>query len=77
MPATRIVQGMQRLVQNRIIDRVVLRNVPITRPPWPIRLMQRLPSLQRIPARLVGLGFRPEHVRSPEAIEQAAHPRVR
>jgi hypothetical protein len=32
-------------------------------PPWPVRLIGRCPRLQRIPARLVGLGLRPEHVR--------------
>ena len=34
-------------------------------PPWPLRLIGRYPLLQRIPARLVGMGFRPEHVRLP------------
>jgi 2-polyprenyl-6-methoxyphenol hydroxylase-like FAD-dependent oxidoreductase len=67
MLPTRIVQAIQRTAQTRIIDRIVLRNVPITRPPGVVRLMQIFPALQRIPARLIGLGFRPEHVRSPEA----------
>jgi hypothetical protein len=31
--------------------------------PLALRLMQRLPILTRLPARLVGMGFRPEHVR--------------
>ncbi len=31
-------------------------------PPWPIRLIGRLPLLRRIPARMIGLGFRPEHI---------------
>jgi hypothetical protein len=30
-----------------------------------LRLINRWPLLQRIPARLVGMGFRPEHVRLP------------
>lgn len=67
MLPTRIVQAMQRTAQDRIIDRVVLRNVPITRPPAIIRLMQRFPVLQRIPAYLIGMGFRREHIRSPKA----------
>lgn len=67
MLPTRIVQAMQRTAQNRIIDRVVLKNVPITRPPGIVRLMQRYPVLQRIPAYLVGMGFRREHIRSPKA----------
>ncbi len=67
MLPTRIVQAMQRAAQNRIIDRVVLKNLPITRPPGIVRLMQRFPVLQRIPAYLIGMGFRREHIRSPVA----------
>jgi 2-polyprenyl-6-methoxyphenol hydroxylase-like FAD-dependent oxidoreductase len=67
MLPTRIVQAMQRTAQNRLIDRIVLKGVPITRPPRILRLMQRFPILQRIPAYLIGKGFRREHVRSPDA----------
>ncbi len=67
MLPTRIFQAMQRTAQNRLIDRVILRNVPIARPPRILRLLQRFPLLQRIPAYLIGIGFRPEHVRSPDA----------
>ena len=35
--------------------------------PWPARLLRRFPFWRRIPARLIGIGFRPEHVRTPEA----------
>jgi len=34
-------------------------------PPCAIKLLARYPLLQRLPARLVGVGVRPEHVRSP------------
>ena len=67
MLPTRIIQAMQRTAQNRLIDRIVLRNVPVTRPPRLLRLMQRFPILQAIPAYLIGIGFRAEHVRSPDA----------
>ena len=67
MLPTRVIQGMQRIAQNRLIDQIVLRNVPISRPPRIVRLMQRFPLLQAIPAYLIGLGIRAEHVRSPEA----------
>ena len=67
MLPTRIFQAIQRTVQNRLIDRVILKNVPITRPPRILRLLQRFPRLQRIPAYMIGLGIRPEHVRSPDA----------
>ena len=33
--------------------------------PWPFRLLQAFPVFQRIPARVIGLGFRPEHVNTP------------
>ena len=54
-------QRFQVAVQNRVID-PVLRSSAEPRPPWIARVMQRLPVLQGIPARLIGIGFRPEHV---------------
>jgi 2-polyprenyl-6-methoxyphenol hydroxylase-like FAD-dependent oxidoreductase len=54
-------QRLQIAVQNRVID-PVLRGSPALRPPWIARLLQRVPVLQAIPARLVGIGFRPERV---------------
>ena len=32
-------------------------------PPWLMRLFEQFPPLRRLPARMVGIGFRPEHVR--------------
>jgi hypothetical protein len=32
------------------------------RPPFPLRLFGRFPWLRRIPARIIGMGFRPEHI---------------
>ena len=62
---TRVTQGIQILVQNNILSRVLAaRATPM--PPWPVRLLDRCPYLQRIPARLVGVGIRPEHVGTPE-----------
>jgi len=58
-------QRLQVFIQNNILSRVLAsRDVPS--PPWPVRLVSRYPLLQRIPARLVGVGLRPEHVRTPE-----------
>jgi len=60
---TRLTQGMQVLIQKRLIDPVLRRSAGPVSAPWFIRVMARSPWLRRIPARLIGLGFRPEHVR--------------
>ena len=60
---TRATQRLQLLLQNLAIAPVLSGVQPFV--PWPIELLQRWPWLQRLPARLVGLGLRPEHV-SPE-----------
>jgi 2-polyprenyl-6-methoxyphenol hydroxylase-like FAD-dependent oxidoreductase len=61
---TRATQRMQILIQNNVIKRV-LRSSRI-QAPWILKLVDRWPLLQRIPARLVGVGFRPEHVKTPD-----------
>ena len=62
---TRVTQRIQVLMQNRVVGRVLASDRPIRSLPWPLRLLRRSPWLQRIPARLVGMGIRPEHVRIP------------
>jgi 2-polyprenyl-6-methoxyphenol hydroxylase-like FAD-dependent oxidoreductase len=59
--AARLTQTLQLFIQSRVIGRVLsdgraplLRRLPA--------LVRWLPFLPRIPGRLVGLGFRPEHV---------------
>jgi 2-polyprenyl-6-methoxyphenol hydroxylase-like FAD-dependent oxidoreductase len=59
---TRATQGLQVLIQNRVIGRVLE-----TAKPLPPPLFLRLPWLGRVLARLVGMGFRPEHIRLPAA----------
>jgi 2-polyprenyl-6-methoxyphenol hydroxylase-like FAD-dependent oxidoreductase len=61
---TRATQRLQIVLQNRIIGRV-LQNPGKLSPPALLRLLARWPLLRRLPARLVGLGFRPEHVKAP------------
>ncbi len=63
---TRATQRLQLALQNRMI-RPVLAASGSLRPPRLLRLLGRFPVLRRIPARLIGLGVRPEHVRTPEA----------
>ena len=51
---TRAMQAVQIFMQNRVIGRVLESKEKLSPP-----------LLQRLPARLIGLGFRPEHVRMP------------
>jgi 2-polyprenyl-6-methoxyphenol hydroxylase-like FAD-dependent oxidoreductase len=57
---TRATQWAQVQIQNRIIDRILGKDVHFT-VPLPLRLLGLFPFLRRIPARLVGMGVRPEH----------------
>ena len=63
---TRATQWFQLQVQQRIIAPVLGRSTSLELP-LIVRLLARYPILRRIPARLIGVGVRPEHVRSPEA----------
>jgi 2-polyprenyl-6-methoxyphenol hydroxylase-like FAD-dependent oxidoreductase len=62
---TKATQRMQVVMQNRVIYRTLRSGAT---PSFPLfaRLLRDYPILRRIPARLVGMGFRPEHVQSPE-----------
>ncbi len=61
---TRMTQRVQLLIQKRVIGPVLGEAGPLT-PPIALRLLARFPLLRRIPARLIGIGVRPEHVRTP------------
>ena len=65
MVPTRMMQGLQVLIQNRVISRVLASTQPVLLP-WQLKLFRAWPFLRRIPARFIGMGFRPEHVRTPE-----------
>jgi 2-polyprenyl-6-methoxyphenol hydroxylase-like FAD-dependent oxidoreductase len=60
---TRATQTLQVAVQNRVIRRVLGRTSPLQLP-FVMRLLGRFTFLRRIPARLIGVGFRPEHIRT-------------
>ncbi len=65
---TRLTQQVQLSIQNRVISRV-LRGDSSLSPPFLIQLLARFPFLRRLPARLIGIGFCPEHVSTPCATE--------
>jgi len=62
----RATQSMQLFLQNRMIAPTLAGTRPL-RPPWPVRLLNAVPFLRRIPARLLGMGVQPEHVRTKAA----------
>jgi 2-polyprenyl-6-methoxyphenol hydroxylase-like FAD-dependent oxidoreductase len=62
---TEMTQAVQLFVQKRIISNVLSMTAQ-PRPPFFLTLLNRFPFLRRFPARLIGMGFRPEHVHSPE-----------
>jgi 2-polyprenyl-6-methoxyphenol hydroxylase-like FAD-dependent oxidoreductase len=70
---TRLTQRMQVLIQDRVIRRVLGSRKQLALP-WPLKLIRRYPILRRIPARLVGVGFRPEHVRTPDVFPMDRSP---
>ncbi|MEU5948697.1 FAD-dependent oxidoreductase [Micromonospora sp. NPDC047465] len=59
---TVLTQNLQRAAQRRVVDPLLHASGRIDAPA-PIRLATRFPALQALPARLVGIGVRPEHVR--------------
>jgi 2-polyprenyl-6-methoxyphenol hydroxylase-like FAD-dependent oxidoreductase len=62
---TRVTQAFQRTIQNRVIGPVLAGAQP--KPPLAVKLLDRFPALRGIPARFIGIGVRPEHVRTKEA----------
>jgi 2-polyprenyl-6-methoxyphenol hydroxylase-like FAD-dependent oxidoreductase len=71
---TRATQAFQTAVQNRFID-PVLRSTKAPRLPWLLRfLLRRLTFVQGLAARIIGVGFRPEHVDLAVIDRQTADP---
>ncbi len=58
---TALIQGVQRLVQNRVIAGAISDNAPIVGTPRAIRVVNRFPVLRRIGAYGVAIGPLPEH----------------
>jgi 2-polyprenyl-6-methoxyphenol hydroxylase-like FAD-dependent oxidoreductase len=64
---TAVTQRMQIFLQKRVITRVLGRTGPLA-PPIVIRLLAHISVLRRIPARLIGMGVRPEHVQTSDRV---------
>ena len=63
---TWVTQAFQRTIQTRVIG-PVLAGTAQPKLPFAVKLLNRFPALRAIPARLIGIGVRPEHIRTKEA----------
>ncbi|HEX8621277.1 MAG TPA: FAD-dependent oxidoreductase [Allosphingosinicella sp.] len=67
LPAVRLTQAFQKAAQERIISPLLMRRNTAFEPPRALRWLDRYPVLRRIPAALIGFGYKAEHVQSPAA----------
>jgi len=65
--ATKVIQGMQVFMHNKIMIKNLDKSAS-TKPPLFLRLIGIFPILRRIPAWIIGMGVRPEHVKTPEVL---------
>ena len=63
----RVTQQIQLIMQNQIVRRV-LSGTERPKPPVLLKLLERVPLLQRIPGRLLAVGVRPEHIHTPDIL---------
>jgi 2-polyprenyl-6-methoxyphenol hydroxylase-like FAD-dependent oxidoreductase len=66
----RVTQAFQLMMQNEVIG-PALAGKQRPRPPFALRLLDRLPLLQRLPARVLALGIRPEHIHTTDVFAVA------
>jgi 2-polyprenyl-6-methoxyphenol hydroxylase-like FAD-dependent oxidoreductase len=66
---TRLTQRAQILIQENVLRPSLSPRESSEAPPLLVRLLRVFPWLRRVPARFVGMGARPEHVRTPSIRE--------
>ena len=71
---TVVIQRGQRTIQDRFLSLLLAGRLPAA-PPLALRALRRFPVLQAIPARLIGVGLLPEHVRTPASAAAGPGPR--
>jgi 2-polyprenyl-6-methoxyphenol hydroxylase-like FAD-dependent oxidoreductase len=64
---TRVTQGVQAMLHH-FMDEFLGHDIPLT-PPLALRILTKIPGFQRLLARAVGMGVRPEHVRNQAAAQ--------
>jgi 2-polyprenyl-6-methoxyphenol hydroxylase-like FAD-dependent oxidoreductase len=58
---TKLTQRVQVFLHEHFLQPIFDARQPVA-PPWPMRLLEEFPLIRRIPGRMIGIGFRPEHV---------------
>jgi 2-polyprenyl-6-methoxyphenol hydroxylase-like FAD-dependent oxidoreductase len=61
----KVTQWLQVQIQNQVLNRVLSAREPFPFPRF-LRLFDKSAPLRRIPAHIIGVGVRPEHVRTPD-----------
>ncbi len=67
----RMTQKVQVFAHHRVLRPALSSKSHRRTLPLPFKLLKYFPALRRIPARMIGLGFRPEHVRTPDVKSQS------
>jgi hypothetical protein len=65
--AVKVIQRLQITIQNRLLKPRISGQVRRPGVPWPAVLLNSSGWLRQWPARLLGVGVRPERVRSPDS----------
>jgi 2-polyprenyl-6-methoxyphenol hydroxylase-like FAD-dependent oxidoreductase len=61
----KVIQSMQVAVHNRILKPAISGGAAKLQVPWVLKVLNGNAALRRWPAQILGLGVRPEHIRSP------------
>jgi len=64
----RMVQSAQMAVHKRVLMPTIAQSDQPLQAPWPVLLLNHVGWLRGLTARMIGMGVRPEHVRSPDTI---------
>ena len=63
---TKMTQSAQLFAHKNFIRPALSHKEGVRKLPFALQLLKQFPMLRRIPARLIGLGVRPEHIRTPD-----------
>src|SRR5262249_4324319 len=58
---TVVIQSVQRMIQRTVVSGLLHRDTPV-RAPLMLKVLARVRRLQALPARMIGIGVRPEHL---------------